>query len=277
MSSRRGDKWGRGGGVHDPDDDFHHPDDYHDTDPDLASQRARREAVRPSTALVAQRRRSLLVPESGTPVAARLPNGMASAQQLDSFRELRQRLLAMAQSLGLDHFTTLVVPLQSGSGASFIARNLAAAFTLEDGRISMLVDCNLRHPTQHLSLGARLEDGGLFDYLDSPHPALERLVRPTGIPGLHLIPAGRPANPHREYFSSEAMRMVMAALRSEPCYVFLDGPSAKGAPDARIISELVDFIVLVVGYGRDTADEIAAAASLFDPAKFAGVVFNERE
>jgi Mrp family chromosome partitioning ATPase len=157
-----------------------------------------------------------------------------------------------------------------------VAGFIAAAFTLEDGRIAVLADCNLRHPTQHLALGARLDDGGLFDFLDNPHPAVDRLLRPTGVPGMHLIPAGRVANPHREYFSSQAMRGVMASLRDEPCYVFLDGPPALGAPDARILAELADFVVLVVGYGKNTSESIAQAAAMFDPEKFAGVVFNER-
>ena len=41
-------------------------------------------------------------------------------------------------------------------------------------------------------------------------------------------------------------------------------------------TELVDFVILVVGYATGTAEEIGKAASMFDPAKFAGVVFNER-
>lgn len=227
-----------------------------------------------SRALVAHKKPPMFVAEAGT--AARLPIGMASPEQLDGFRELRTRLLGMAQALGIDYFTTLIVPVSPGAGASFVARNLAAAFTLQERLIALLVDCNLRHPTQHLALGSRSDDGGLFDFLESPHAAFDRLVRPTGVPGLHLIQAGRlPAQP-REYFSSQTMRMVMNALRQMQCYVFLDGPPCKGAPDARILSELVDFVILVTGYGRDTTDEIAQAAAMFDPAKFAGVVFNER-
>jgi Mrp family chromosome partitioning ATPase len=200
---------------------------------------------------------------------------MASAEQVDGFREVRTRLLAMAQALDLEYFTTLVVPMTPGSGASFVARNLAAAFTLQDNQMAMLVDCNLRHPTQHLSLGARSDDGGLFDFLEQPHAAIDQLVRPTGIPGLHLIPAGhRPSRP-REYFSSPAMRMLMSALRQESCFVFLDGPPTKGSPDARILADLADFVILVLGYGCATSDSIVQTAALFDPSKFAGVVFNE--
>jgi Mrp family chromosome partitioning ATPase len=49
-----------------------------------------------------------------------------------------------------------------------------------------------------------------------------------------------------------------------------------GSPDARILSELADLVVLVAGYGRDTASEISKASAFFAPDKFAGVVFNNQ-
>src|SRR5260221_7871643 len=108
--------------------------------------------------------------------------------------------------------------------------------------------------------------------MEQPRARIKRLIRSTSIPGLHLIPAGRPAVTPREYFSSQPMHMVMSALRQAPCFPFLDGPPAKGSPDARILSGLVDFVILVAGYGLDTPQAIAQAAGLFDPSKFAGVV-----
>jgi Mrp family chromosome partitioning ATPase len=59
-------------------------------------------------------------------------------------------------------------------------------------------------------------------------------------------------------------------------YIFLDGPAIEGSPDARILSDLADFVILVVGYGMDSPETITKTALLFDPAKFVGVVFNER-
>jgi Mrp family chromosome partitioning ATPase len=202
-------------------------------------------------------------------------NGLATPDQVDSFRELRTRLLTMAGAVGLDHFATLVVPVSSGSGASFVARNLAVAFTLQEQRVAILVDCNVRHPTQDAALGVNDVEGGLFDYIEQPRAPIQQLIRETTISGLHLIPAGRPTAMPREYFSSQPMRMVMTALRQAECFPFLDGPPSKGSPDARILSGLVDFVILVAGYGRDTPAEISQAAALFEPAKFAGVVFNE--
>jgi Mrp family chromosome partitioning ATPase len=224
--------------------------------------------------MVARRPSRLRGPEKGQP-RERLPKGLATPDQLDAFRELRTRLLTMAEATSLQHFATLVVPVSSGSGASFVARNLAIAFTLQDQRVAILVDCNSRHPTQDAALGTRGDEGGLFDYIEQPRAPIQKLIRATTIPGLHLIPAGRPAVMPREYFSSQPMRMVMAALKQAPCFPFLDGPPIKGSPDARILSGLVDFVILVAGYGLDTPEAISQAAGLFDPAKFAGVVFNE--
>ena len=75
----------------------------------------------------------------------------------------------------------------------------------------------------------------------------------------------------------EEMRAVLDSLRCRypDRYLFLDGPAIKGSPDARILSELADFVVLVAGYGRDTPAAIAQAAAAFDPNRFAGVVFNQ--
>ncbi len=232
-----------------------------------------------STGLVVRRPSGPLTPTEAQQAAVappRAPRGLASPEQLEAFRELRTRLLSMAEGVKLSRFTTLVIPVSAGSGASFVARNLAIAFTLQEQRVSILVDCNPRHPTQHAALGLRADEVGLFDYLEQPRSPIDKLVRATTIPGLHLIPAGRPPAAGREHFSSQPMRMVMAALRQSPCYPFLDGPPAKGSPDARILSQLADFVILVAGYGLDTPDAISTAAALFEPSKFAGVVFNER-
>jgi Mrp family chromosome partitioning ATPase len=229
-----------------------------------------------TSALVHVARRTLNVDRAGAYAAE---NGqpspvVTSPEQLDAFRELRTRLLAMGTGSGLERFTTLVCPVTSGSGASFVARNLAAAFALEEGSGAILVDCNLRHPTQSSAFAIPPKAGGLFDYLDRGETAVT--LSATKMPGLHLIPAGSPRPSLREYFSSERMREVMTGLRATPCYVLLDGPPARGSPDARILSNWADFVVLVAGYGIDTCEGVAEAAGLFQPNKFAGVVFNER-
>ena len=51
-------------------------------------------------------------------------------------------------------------------------------------------------------------------------------------------------------------------------------PGTLGAPDARILSDLADYVVVVAAYGRDTAATIGQAVATIDPNKLAGVVFD---
>jgi len=191
----------------------------------------------------------------------------------DAFREIRTRLLELA---GSHNFVTLLVSVSPRSGSSFVARNLATAFAFDESKTSLLIDCNLRYPDQHEALGVDPSQGGLVDFLDHPSPGIKPMIYHTGIPRVRLIPAGTPRENGSEYFSSFRMRAVIDSLRCRypDRYIFLDGPSVKGSPDARILSELADFVVLVAGYGRDTPQAISQAAANFDPQKLAGVVFN---
>ena len=52
-------------------------------------------------------------------------------------------------------------------------------------------------------------------------------------------------------------------------------PLVLGSPDARILSELADLVVLVAGYGKVTPDKLEKAIGSFPADKVAGVVFNE--
>lgn len=195
-------------------------------------------------------------------------------KQADAFRELRTRLLALG---GDRNFVTLVVPVSTGAGGSFVARNLAAAFAFDDSKTALLIDCDARYPAQHEALQVDGRGGGLIDYLDDTEADLASVVYPTGIPRLHLIPAGRQRETTDESFSSFRMRAMIDSLRSHnrDRYLILDGPSVEGSPDARILSGLADFVVLVAGYGRNTAESIDAAAASFPPGKLAGIVFNQ--
>lgn len=194
-------------------------------------------------------------------------------RQSDAFREIRTRLLGLADG---QNFVTLTVAVSPRSGGSFVSRNLAAAFAFDETKTSLLIDCNLRYPGQHKALGVDPASGGLIDFLDAPDRGIGPMIYPTGIPRMRLIPTGKARENGAEYFSSIPMRTGLDALRNRypDRYIFLDGPAIEGSPDARILADLADFIVVVAGYGRDTPKAISQAAAGFDADKLAGVVFN---
>jgi protein-tyrosine kinase len=252
-------------------------DDHLISDNDSAGIDAANEIVRRSSAgrSIAQ----IIEPHALTPAALeqrRMIHHKDSVRRhADAFREIRTRLLAMG---GGQNFVTMVTSASPRSGASFVARNLAAAFALDDTKTALLIDCNLRHPAQHSALGVGPIKGGLIDYLDHPGIGIQNILYHTGIPRLRLIPTGaRRESGGGEYYSSFRMRAMLDSLRSRypDRYLFLDAPAVKGSPDARILADLADFVVLVIGYGRETPASINRAASNFDPNKSAGMVFNQ--
>ena len=202
----------------------------------------------------------------------RLVHRDGGREQADAFREIRTRLLALG---GSGNFVTMVAAVSSGGGGSFVARNLAAAFAFDEAKTALLIDCNVRHPAQHQALGT-VASPGLIDYLERPATGIEAVFRATGIPRLRMIPAGHQREMSSEHFSSFRMRAVIDSLRCRypDRYLFLDGPAIRGAPDARILSDLADFVVVVAGYGRDTPAAVTQAVAGFEPGKVAGVVFN---
>lgn len=194
--------------------------------------------------------------------------------QTDAFREIRTRLLALG---GNTNFITMVAPISPCSGGSFVARNLATAFAFDEAKTALLIDCNLRNPSQHTALGVDAGNEDLIDHLENPDIAVEKILRHTGIPRLRLIPNTRKREMSGEYFSSFGMRTLLDSLRERYAdrYIFLDGPAVKGSPDARILSELADFVVLVTGSGRDSPGLIRKVVADFDPQKLVGVVVNQ--
>lgn len=194
--------------------------------------------------------------------------------QVDAFREVRTRLLATSND---NNIVTLVAPVSRGSGGSYVARNLAAAFAFDETKSAVLIDCDLYRPTQHTTMRINPFKGGLVNYLEDPATFIADMLYETGIPRLRLVPAGAAPKRNSEYFSSFRMRLLVDSLRSRypDRYLFMDSPPVRGAPDARILADIADVVVLVAGYGRDSPDDIARAAANFDPNKFAGVVFNE--
>lgn len=193
---------------------------------------------------------------------------------VDSFRELRTRLLSMFNG---NNFVGLVVPVSRGSGGSFVARNLAAAMAFDQAKSSLLIDCDLRNPTQHETMRVDIAQGGLIDALEDPDRNIADLIYQTGVPRLRLLPAGTGQEVASEYFASFRMGLLLDSLRSRypDRYIFMDAPPASAGPDAKILGGLADVIVLVAGYGHDTTAAIAQAGASFDPNKFAGVIFNE--
>ena len=196
---------------------------------------------------------------------------------VDAMRQLRTRLYALRPDANFSVLVSSVVP---EGGASFTALNLAATIAFDQAKTSLLVDANLHDPVLHklLKLIGRERSHGLLEYLEHPELGVEHIVSPSGIPRMRVIPIGRNDEISAEHFTSARYRQLMEDIKSryDNRYVVVDGPAMTTSADARILSEICDFTVLVVPYGGVTPGTLDAIVDDIDERRLAGVVINDQ-
>lgn len=197
---------------------------------------------------------------------------MSNRGVANTFREIRTKMLALSQGR---NFVAMVTSVGSRGGASFVSLNLATAFSFEESKSSLLIDCNLRQPKLHSMVDLK-QKKGLTDYLENTKIDLEEIIYPSGISRLRLIPIGKKRESVVEYFTSARMKRFLDTvhMRYMDRFIFLDAPPIGESVDARILAELCDLVVLVVDYGKVTESKLQAAVEGIGKEKLAGVVFN---
>lgn len=196
------------------------------------------------------------------------------AEVVQSFRTMRTLLL---QQAAVGNFVTMVTGMRPGSGASFVARNLAAALAFDECRTALLIDCNRDSPSVDALLEGRLRHG-LTDLLENPaEVGIADIIYSTGIPRLRAIPVGRRRNRPTEYFTTPRMKSFLEVIRRryEDRCVIVDAPPMLASADPRILADWCQYVVLVVRYGEATRDELLEAVATFPREKFVGVIFND--
>jgi non-specific protein-tyrosine kinase len=159
-------------------------------------------------------------------------------------------------------------------GKSTTLANLAVAMA-QAGKQVILVDCDLRKPTQHDLFGLKNERGLtslMIADANLDHPPLQ----PTAQEGLQLLAAGpTPPNP-AELLGSKRMGEVIKALSAKAERVILDAPPILAVTDAAVLATKVDGVLLVVNAGGTKRDHIQRAHALLKKvnARIIGVALN---
>jgi len=143
----------------------------------------------------------------------------------------------------------LVTSAHAGEGKTTSVANLAASFA-ETGLSVLVLDADLRSPDAHLLLDVP-EGAGISDYLANPTTtSLERLARPTTVPGVKIVTAGTSLD-RPETLTSRLGGVVTEAKRLADI-VLIDTAPVLEASDTFDVLPLVDSLVLVVRSGRLT-------------------------
>ena len=191
----------------------------------------------------------------------------------EQFRTLRARLDSLAAERPMR--TIAITSALPGEGKTTASINLALVSAMAVGRRVLLIDCDLRRPKVHTALGLRPEVG-LAEVLTDQATAERAICKVEGSP-LEVLPVrGAPSNP-AELLSSGRMRTLLEELSRTYDMVILDTPPTLALPDAKILSEMVDGMVLIVRADETPEEDVEAAMDLLDRRRVLGVVLNGAE
>jgi len=198
--------------------------------------------------------------------------GMRQREVINAFREVRIRLLQKSKT---DNVVAMVSSLTPAGGNSFVAFNLAATFALDRHKTALYVDCN---PYNSCAEQFTVEpvEYGLTQYLHDYAIPLKRIIYPSGLERLRVIPSGVGSDSAAELYNSKRMEMFIDEVKNRypDRFIVLDAPSVRDSTEARILAQYCDHALLVVPFGKTAQDDILSGIDAVGHDTFSGLIFN---
>jgi capsular exopolysaccharide synthesis family protein len=170
--------------------------------------------------------------------------------------------------------SVLLTSADPGEGKSLSALNLATVMAF-DGRSVVLLDCDLRRPSQHTLNGLGLEPG--MTNVLSGEATLEEVLQSTSVANLKVITAGTlPLNPP-ELLGSTGTRELLNTLKEMFDIVIIDSPPVLALTDAQVLCSVADGVVMVVAADSTPKAHVQRAQAMLRHAggRLLGAVFNK--
>jgi capsular exopolysaccharide synthesis family protein len=193
---------------------------------------------------------------------------------VEAFQTVRTNVLFSATEEGPK--TIMVTSTQPSEGKSIVSANLAASLG-QVGLTVLIIDADMRRPSQHTSFGAK-RGVGLSDVL-SGTAKLEDAVSETGAPKVSLMTAGGRVEHPAALLESATFRAMLQRLEKHFDWVIVDSPPVLPVADAAIIAANVHGVLFVVGSEMTSRYAAMNALNQLEQAKagFVGAVLNRVE
>ncbi len=190
----------------------------------------------------------------------------------EAYRTLRTNL--EFSSLDKPVKTMVVTSPGPEEGKSTTLANLAVTLAQAEKKV-ILVDCDLRRPSQHQIFGLK-NGAGLTTMVVDDQAMTNPPLQETEVPGLWLLASGPlPPNPS-ELLGSRRMGEIIGLLAQRADIVLFDAPPIIAVTDAAVLSSKVDGVLLVINAGGTKRDHAQRAKALLEKvnAHLVGAVLN---
>jgi protein-tyrosine kinase len=180
--------------------------------------------------------------------------------QVESLRTLRSQLMLRWFGGEAEKKRLAIVSPGAKEGRSFIAANLAVVFS-QLGERTLLVDADMRSPTQHTLFGVENRTG-LSAALAARGGSLG-IQRVPGLRSLSVLPAGAiPPNP-TELLCQPVFKRCLDALGQAFDVILIDSPPAIAYADAQAIAARAGAALVVARKNVSRNSQLRAAAETF--------------
>jgi capsular exopolysaccharide synthesis family protein len=161
-----------------------------------------------------------------------------------------------------------------GEGKSTTLNRLARLMAANGERI-LLVDSDLRRPTQHRLLG-RPRQPGLSELLVG-QGSLDEIVQHGVAPRLDFLPAGSVPGFTLGLVHAARLRELLSGLKGRYDKVFFDSPPIIGVSDASVLVSVADGAVLLIQHRRNPRAMVQRARQIVEERNtpLVGVVLNQ--
>lgn len=160
--------------------------------------------------------------------------------EAEAIRQIRAELsIRLSQQ---EKISLAIVSAVEGEGKSYLAASLALAFS-QMGKRTLLIDANMRSPTQHLLFGLENKTG--LSTILAGRTAVSAGSLAKGFPHLRVLNAGpQPPNP-LEILLQPALTKLMQELANDFDVFIVDTPAVQVSSDAQTIAQQAGMCLLV--------------------------------
>lgn len=196
-------------------------------------------------------RRVISIDQEALRAAGLLPPKQQEQEIANQYRQIKRPLIMAAMGRGREPVPNgrliMVGSAMPGEGKTFTAINLAFSMAREEELQVVLVDADVAKPQISKMFGVNGERG-LLDAVTNPALDPERLILPTDVPNLFMLPAGTHSDRSTELLASERMVDVMNHLLARnPNRIFIfDSSPLLLTTEAPAVAEVSGQLVVVV-------------------------------
>jgi Mrp family chromosome partitioning ATPase len=164
---------------------------------------------------------------------------------------------------------------RDGRTTTALGLALATAIAKPRQRV-LLVDLDQRTGGLQRLLGRHRSSkaAGIVDIIQG-RADITRAVQSTSLPNLHFLGCGTQSLNVPEDCQSEALLHVLADIRARYDYAYFDSPALGEHVEGRLLSEVMDRVVLVIRSDRSHKEDVLAARRQLPEGKLVGAVVND--